>query len=148
MIVFAILMISASISMIKKNKTKIINATNNYMQLASIGFLVGIVTGFLGAGGGFLIIPALLFFANLPMKQAVGTSLLIIFINSTIGFAGDLYLNTPINYSFLLILSAMAFLGMFIGILLSKKIDGNKLKPIFGWFVLVMGIYISILFLN
>ena len=144
MIVFAILMISASISMIKKNKTEIKNHRTNYTQLAFIGFLVGIVTGFLGAGGGFLIIPALLFFANLPMKQAVGTSLLIIFINSAIGFAGDLYLNTPIDYGFLLLISAMAFVGMFIGILLSKKIDGNKLKPVFGWFVLVMGIYIII----
>lgn len=144
MIVFAILMISASISMIKKSETEITNHTINYTQLAIIGFLVGIVTGFLGAGGGFLIIPALLFFANLPMKQAVGTSLLIIFINSTIGFAGDLYLNTPIDYQFLLLISAIAFSGMFIGILLSKKIDGNKLKPIFGWFVLVMGIYIIV----
>lgn len=144
MIVFAILMISASISMIKKNKTEIKNHTTNYSQLAFIGLLVGIVTGFLGAGGGFLIIPALLFFANLPMKQAVGTSLLIIFINSAIGFAGDLYLNTPIDYKFLLLISAMALIGIFIGILLSKKIDGNKLKPIFGWFVLVMGIYIII----
>ncbi|MEO8252894.1 MAG: sulfite exporter TauE/SafE family protein [Flavobacterium sp.] len=142
MIVFAILMISASLSMIKKKRTEIIHSETNYTQLAFIGFLVGIITGFLGAGGGFLIIPALLFFANLPMKQAVGTSLLIIFINSAIGFAGDLYLNTPIDYGFLLIISAMAFLGMFIGIRLSKKIDGNKLKPVFGWFVLVMGIYI------
>ncbi len=142
MIVFAILMISASISMIKKNKKEVLVHKTNYPQLALIGFLVGIVTGFLGAGGGFLIIPALLFFANLPMKQAVGTSLLIIFINSAIGFAGDLYLNTPIDYALLLTISAMAFIGMFIGVLLSKKIDGSKLKPIFGWFVLVMGIYI------
>jgi uncharacterized membrane protein YfcA len=144
MIVFAILMIAASISMIKKNKTEIANHKINYSQLAIIGSLVGIVTGFLGAGGGFLIIPALLFFTNLPMKQAVGTSLLIIFINSAIGFAGDLYLNTPIDYGFLLTISAMAFIGMFIGISLSKKIDGDKLKPIFGWFVLIMGIYIII----
>lgn len=144
MIVFAILMISASISMIKKNQTDLSSRKTNYTRLAIIGFLVGIVTGFLGAGGGFLIIPALLFFANLPMKQAVGTSLLIIFINSAIGFAGDLYLNTPIDYSLLLTISAMAFIGMFLGVLLSKKIDGSRLKPIFGWFVLVMGIYIII----
>ncbi|HTG65392.1 MAG TPA: hypothetical protein VL859_03350, partial [Flavobacterium sp.] len=67
-----------------------------------------------------------------------------IFINSAIGFAGDLYLNTPIDYVFLLLISAMAFLGMFLGILISKKIDGHKLKPVFGWFVLVMGIYIIV----
>lgn len=144
MIVFALLMIAASISMIYKNSPQLESSKTNYLQLAIIGAIVGLVTGFLGAGGGFLIIPALLFFANLPMKQAVGTSLLIIFINSSIGFAGDLYIGTPINYTFLLSITAIAFIGMLIGSFLSKKIDGNKLKPIFGWFILVMGIYIVI----
>lgn len=142
MIVFSVLMMAAAISMIRKTKTVEIPPKTNYMQLGIIGFFVGIVTGFLGAGGGFLIIPALLFFANLPMKQAVGTSLLIIFINSSIGFAGDLYIGMPIDYPFLIMISSIALIGMLIGIKLSKKIDGTKLKPIFGWFVLVMGIYI------
>ncbi len=142
MIVFSLLMMAASISMIKKNNVATITGKTNYIQLAIIGFFVGIVTGFLGAGGGFLIIPALLFFAKLPMKQAIGTSLLIIFINSSIGFAGDLYIGTPIDYGFLFIISSIAFIGMLIGTQLSKRIDGAKLKPIFGWFVLVMGIYI------
>lgn len=142
MIVFSVLMIAASISMIRKTNAEPKTTQTNYLQLSLIGFLVGIVTGFLGAGGGFLIIPALLFFANLPMKQAVGTSLLIIAINSSIGFGGDLYIGTPINYPFLLGVSAMALFGMFIGSRLSKKIDGARLKPVFGWFVLVMGFYI------
>lgn len=142
MIIFSVLMITAAISMIRKNKPEIKTTETNYIQLSIIGFVVGIITGFLGAGGGFLIIPALLFFANLPMKQAVGTSLLIITINSTIGFGGDLYIGTPINYPFLLGVSAMALFGMIIGSQLSKKIDGTKLKPLFGWFVLVMGFYI------
>lgn len=144
MIVFAILMMAASLSMINKKDPHIVSAHTNYLQLAIIGAIVGIVTGFLGAGGGFLIIPALLFFANLPMKQAVGTSLLIIFINSSIGFVGDLYIGTPIDYHFLISISAMAFIGMLIGTRLSRKIDGNKLKPFFGWFILVMGIYIIV----
>ncbi|PZX94726.1 sulfite exporter TauE/SafE family protein [Flavobacterium aquariorum] len=144
MIVFAVMMMAASFSMIRKTNACIQSSGTNYLQLAIIGGIVGIVTGFLGAGGGFLIIPALLFFANLPMKQAVGTSLLIIFINSSIGFAGDLYIGTPIDYKFLLSISSMAFLGMIIGTQISKKLDGDKLKPIFGWFVLVMGIYIII----
>lgn len=150
MIIFAVLMMAAAFSMIRKTNSKTESTTINYVQLGAIGFIVGIITGFLGAGGGFLIIPALLFFANLPMKQAVGTSLLIIFINSSIGFVGDLYLGTPINYIFLLTISSIAFIGMLIGTQLSKKIDGNKLKPIFGWFILVMGIYIIIkeIFLN
>jgi uncharacterized membrane protein YfcA len=144
MIIFAVLMMAASFSMIRKTNSDIHSTGVNYLQLALIGAVVGIVTGFLGAGGGFLIIPALLFFANLPMKQAVGTSLLIIFINSSIGFMGDLYIGTPIDYPFLLGISSIAFIGMLIGTQLSKRMDGNKLKPIFGWFVLVMGIYIII----
>lgn len=142
MIVFSVLMIAAAVSMIRKTKTPTHTPKTNYTRLGIIGFLVGIVTGFLGAGGGFLIIPALLFFANLPMKQAVGTSLLIIFINSSIGFGGDIYTGMPIDYPFLLTISGIALIGMLIGIKLSKKIDGAKLKPLFGWFVLVMGIYI------
>jgi uncharacterized membrane protein YfcA len=142
MVVFSILMILASISMIRTKTIQIQGAKTNYTQLAIIGFFIGIITGFLGAGGGFLIIPALLFFAKLPMKQAVGTSLLIIFVNSSIGFAGDLYIGTPIDYPFLLIISSIAFVGMLIGTQLSKRIDGTQLKPIFGWFILIMGIYI------
>jgi len=144
MIVFAVLMVAASLSMIKKKGPHILSPHTNYLQLSIIGAVVGIITGFLGAGGGFLIIPALLFFANLPMKQAVGTSLLIIFINSSIGFVGDLYIGTPINYQFLLSISTIAFAGMLIGTRLSKKIDGDKLKPAFGWFILTMGIYIIV----
>ncbi|KIA93972.1 permease [Flavobacterium sp. KMS] len=142
MLIFSVLMIAAAISMIKKNKAELKPTETNYNKLSIIGFIVGIVTGFLGAGGGFLIIPALIFFANLPMKQAVGTSLLIIFINSSIGFGGDLYIGTPVDYIFLLEISGIALLGMLIGTQLSKKIDGTKLKPLFGWFVLVMGFYI------
>jgi len=107
-----------------------------------IGLFVGMVTGFLGAGGGFLIIPALVVFAGLPMKQAVGTSLLIIFINSIIGFSGDLLNGVTINYVLLLSISIIAIVGMLFGVQLSKKITGEKLKPAFGWFVLFMGIYI------
>ncbi|NHM07385.1 sulfite exporter TauE/SafE family protein [Flavobacterium sp. CYK-4] len=141
MIVFALLMMAASVSMIRKT-TEVKTASEHFPQLALIGFLVGFITGFLGAGGGFLIIPALLFFANLPMKQAVGTSLFIIFINSLIGFGGDLLSGIPIDYSLLLTITAIAIIGMLIGTQLSKKIDGAKLKPAFGWFVLLMGIYI------
>ncbi len=142
MFVFGILMVAASLSMIRKSKGEQIESTLNIPRLAFIGFLVGFVTGFLGAGGGFLIIPALLFFANLPMKQAVGTSLFIIFINSLIGFTGDLINGITINYQLLFTVTAIAIIGMLIGTQLSKKIDGAKLKPAFGWFVLVMGLYI------
>lgn len=142
MFVFGILMVAASVSMIRKSKVEKTEAKLNIPRLAFIGFLVGFVTGFLGAGGGFLIIPALLFFANLPMKQAVGTSLFIIFVNSLIGFTGDLINGITINYQLLFTVTVIAIVGMLFGTQLSKKIDGAKLKPAFGWFVLVMGLYI------
>ncbi len=142
MVVFAILMMAASMSMIRKTKVVEVTEQINFPRLGLIGLLVGLVTGFLGAGGGFLIIPALIFFAGLPMKQAVGTSLLIIFINSLIGFTGDVINGLDINFQLVLSVSAIAIVGMFIGTALSKKINGAKLKPAFGWFVMVMGIYI------
>lgn len=141
-IVFAILMIMTSFSMIKKTETNEKIEVPNYKILVLIGFSIGLITGFLGAGGGFLIIPALLFFAKLPMKQAVGTSLFIIFINASIGFTGDILNGIKINYQLLFTISGIAIVGMLLGISLSKKIDGAKLKPFFGWFVLLMGIFI------
>tara|TARA_R110002124_G_scaffold200238_1_gene367027 strand:- start:174 stop:959 length:786 start_codon:yes stop_codon:yes gene_type:complete len=142
MIIFAMLMVATSFSMIKKSKIVVETPEINFIMLAVIGLLVGVIIGFLGAGGGFLIIPALLFFGNLPMKQAVGTSLFIIFINSMLGFAGDLIGGVQVDFKFLGIISLMAIIGLLIGTTLSKKIDGSKLKPAFGWFVLMMGIYI------
>jgi uncharacterized membrane protein YfcA len=143
MVVFALLMIAAAVTMIRKSKA-VVATLIHFPQLALIGFSVGLIIGFLGAGGGFMIIPALLFFANLPMKQAVGTSLLIIFINSFIGFSGDVLNGVNIDYILLLKISTIAIIGMLIGTQLSKKIEGAKLKPAFGWFILMMGIYIIV----
>lgn len=142
MAVFAVLMIATSVSMIKKSNLDRFIHHISFLRLSLIGLLVGLLTGFLGAGGGFLIIPALLFFANLPMKQAIGTSLFIIFINSLIGFSSDMLSGVDINFKLLFTISAVAIAGMFLGAWLSKKIDGAKLKPAFGWFVLLMGLYI------
>lgn len=145
MVVFAVLMVAASTAMIRSAAVSpAATVQSNRSRLPLIGLLVGIVTGFLGAGGGFLIIPALLFFAKLPMKQAVGTSLLIIAINSLIGFGGDLLANPQIDFGLLLSIAGIAIIGMFIGTFLSKKIDGATLKPLFGWFVLTMGCYIIV----
>ena len=94
-------------------------------------------------GGGFLLIPALVLIMNLPMKEAIGTSLLIIAMNSLIGFTGDLGQH-PMDWKLLLSLSAVAALGIFIGVWLNQKIDGKKLKKGFGWFILVTGIYILV----
>nr|WP_027003292.1 sulfite exporter TauE/SafE family protein [Hugenholtzia roseola] len=147
MLLFAILMIAASYSMIKKdNNTEKIEETEqvfNYPLILLEGSVVGVLTGLVGAGGGFLIIPALVVLSKLSMKQAVGTSLVIIAAKSLLGFTGELG-KTQIDWTFLAIFSAFAIVGIFAGMALSQKIEGKKLKPAFGWFVLVMGIYILI----
>ncbi len=147
MVLFAILMVFASVSMIrdKKKNEETGNGEQkfNYPLILLEGAVVGLLTGLVGAGGGFLIIPALVLLSKLPMKQAVGTSLLIIAAKSLIGFTGDLS-NYTMDWKLLLTVTALAIGGIFIGDLLSKKIDGNKLKKGFGWFVLIMGIYIIV----
>ncbi|MEZ4802120.1 MAG: sulfite exporter TauE/SafE family protein [Gelidibacter sp.] len=142
MIFFAIIMLLASITMIRNKRPEEAEVKKtNYSLLMLQGIIIGFVTGMVGAGGGFLIIPALVILAGLPMKKAVATSLFIIAINSLIGFTGDLT-NMNINWPFLLTFTAIAVVGIFIGIWLNKFIDGKKLKKAFGWFVLIMGIYI------
>jgi len=144
MLFFAIIMVLASISMIRDNgkeKLENVEIIYNYPLIILEGIVVGVLTGIVGAGGGFLIIPALVLLAKLPMKKAVATSLLIIAIKSLIGFIGDVQ-NMNINWLFLAIFTGLSIVGMFIGIYLNKFIDGKKLKKGFGWFVLLMGIYI------
>lgn len=147
MLVFAVMMIAASYSMIKKDKKQPNENEGeqkfNYPIILVEGAIVGILTGLVGAGGGFLIIPALVILSKLPMKEAIGTSLVIIAAKSLIGFFGE-GSETVIDWSLLTKVSAFAIVGIIIGTMLSKKIDGAKLKPAFGWFVLVMGIYIII----
>ena len=110
---------------------------------AGEGSVVGILTGLVGAGGGFMIIPALVNLLKTPMKVAIGTSLVIIALNSLIGFFSSVK-NVEIDWKLLSTISSIAIIGIIIGTQLSKKIDGKKLKPVFGWFILVMGIYIII----
>lgn len=146
MMLFAVLMVAASFSMIKTKKAEAESTEEteqkfNYPMILLEGALVGVLTGLVGAGGGFLIIPALVMLSKLPMKQAVGTSLLIIAAKSLIGFTGDLG-NRTMDWTLLLSVTVLAIIGIFIGDKLSKKIDGNKLKKGFGWFVLIMGLYI------
>lgn len=145
MLLFALMMISASFSMIKvkTNRKGIDERKSNVLLTITIGFIVGILTGLVGAGGGFLIIPVLVVLNGLSMKEAVGTSLVIIMAKSFIGFLGK-NSHLIIDWTFLLQFIVFSIIGVFIGLFLSKKIDGRKLKPVFGWFVLVMGIYIIV----
>lgn len=144
MVFFSLIMFLASISMIRRKKGGEDNTAVqkfNYPLILVEGLGVGVITGIVGAGGGFLIIPALVIFAKLPMKKAVATSLLIIAIKSLIGFIGDVE-NMVIDWGFLLTFSGLSVVGIFLGIYLNQFIDGNKLKKAFGWFVLVMALYI------
>lgn len=144
MLVFAVLMVVAAFKMIKKDhRLAVISPQKyNYSLVIFQGFLVGIITGFVGAGGGFLIIPALVGLLKTPMKKAIGTSLLIIAINSAFGFLTSYQHFGEINWIFLISISALAIFGILIGSYLSQNIDGKKLKPAFGWFVLVMGVFV------
>lgn len=144
MVVFAILMVAASVSMIKNRTVQAEQkAASSPLLLVLYGVLIGLVTGFLGAGGGFLLIPALVILMKLPMKEAIGTSLLIIALNSLIGFLGDIGRH-PIDWLFISIVATIAIAGIFIGGYFNQKVNADKLKKGFGWFVLVMGIYIII----
>lgn len=146
MVLFALLMVLASVSMIRSGSRPpeaetVAQENHALLPLMAYGLGIGLVTGLLGAGGGFLLIPALVLLVGLPMKKAVGTSLFIIALNSLIGFTGDLG-QMQIEWPFLLTITGIAVGGILFGTYLGKFISGAKLKKGFGWFVLVMGIYI------
>lgn len=152
MLVFAVLILASSYSMIKKRKPNRINEVKwdefakspiGIPFVVLLGILVGFITGFVGAGGGFIIVPVLIFFLRLNFKKAIGTSLCIIAINSLIGFTGNIG-HQQINWLFLLSISAMCIVGIVIGSLMSDKISSKKLKPAFGWFTLVVGIFVLV----
>jgi len=155
MILFAFLMFAASAFMIfngddEDKKTPVsLERNSKILPLALWGLAIGFITGLLGAGGGFLIIPALVLFVKLPMKTAIGTSLVIIAINSIFGFLFSLK-QTPLDWEILLLFTGLAIIGIYLGGLWAEKIPGKILRNLFGWFVLLMAIYILIkeLFLN
>lgn len=148
MLLFAVLMILASISMIRKRKDKEAEEEKktlelNYFGIILQGLAIGLLTGLVGVGGGFMIVPALVILLGIDMKVAVGTSLMIMAANSLTGFLGDIFTST-IEWDFLLIFASISIAGIFIGNAISKKVDGANLKYGFGWFVLAMGFFIII----
>jgi uncharacterized membrane protein YfcA len=147
MLIFAVLMLLASWSMIRSRESiKLVKAKEGgarVFPLMIFGLLIGVVTGLLGAGGGFLIIPTLVLFLGLDMKTAVGTSLLIIAINSLFGFLFSLN-HFTFNWILLLSFTALSAAGLFIGSHFSDKISPATLKKGFGWFILFMGIFVIV----
>lgn len=146
MFAFSIVMILAAVSMIRKNSGRTNQVTGNLKKRLLVGiqgFFVGCLAGFVGAGGGFLIIPALVMLVGLPMKEAVGTSLLIIATQSMVGVLGSLE-SQEFDWLFLLKFAIFAILGIIIGSKLSQRVSNEKLKVGFGYFVLIMGIFIML----
>ncbi|TAL40589.1 MAG: sulfite exporter TauE/SafE family protein, partial [Chitinophagaceae bacterium] len=148
MVVFAVLMLTASVIMIKNHRDDYKEGVEKVqhekiLPLTLLGLSIGVITGLLGAGGGFLIIPSLVLFIKLPMKTAVGTSLVIIAINSLFGFLFSLK-QFEYDWQLLIWFTVIAIAGILIGNKLAEKISGSILKKVFGWLVLVMGIYIII----
>lgn len=145
LVLFTITMALASISMIRSKPRAAQDGpvAINYPKVMLEGLGVGALTGAIGVGGGFLIVPALVLLANVPMKKAVGTSLMIIAIKSAIGFTGDLNAGLDPEWGFLLAFSGLSLLGIFIGAWLGTKISGARLKSIFGYFVMVMAVFMA-----
>ena len=146
MFVFSVLMILAALMMMKKNNPKKDDnqdvPKNKFALVMLEGLVVGGVTGFVGAGGGFLIIPALVLLAGLEMKIAVGTSLIISALKSIIGFGGDVIGGFQTDWIFVFYVMIATLVGVLVGNFLSRKFTGEQLKKYFGIMVLVIGFYI------
>lgn len=141
MVLFAALMIAASVSMIRGRKEveREAGKASNWWLVPFEGALVGVLTGMVGAGGGFLIIPALVVLVRMPMKTAIGTSLMIIAVKSMIGFLGDLGTDKVMDWALLGTFTSLTIAGILLGMRLAKRMDGGALKKGFGYFVLIMG---------
>ena len=143
MVLFAVIMLLASISMLTgriaadEDEPKKINF---FYIVPGVG-IIGLLMGLVGAGGGFLMIPMLVFFGGLPMKKAVGTSLFIIAINSLTGFVGDMQ-TINIDWEFLLSFTVVSVFGIFAGTYLQRFVNETQLKRGFGWFILLMAAFI------
>ena len=139
MLLFSLVIIISSIPMMKQPITEPNTTTSekNYGLLIVIGLAVGVLTGLIGAGGGFIIVPALVLFARITIKQAVATSLIIIAFNSLVGFCSDLSL-LKIEWDFLILFTALSILGILIGTYISSFVRESTLKTNFARFMIIM----------
>lgn len=145
MVLFANVMIIAAMQMLRSKPVMESTGANSTIPTVKAlwrGIEVGFLTGLLGAGGGFIVIPVLVFSFRLRMKDAIGTSLLIIAMNTLSGFAGDLLHGRLYHLQLLIPLTVLAVSGTFIGRRLGESVPGDQLKKYFGWFILIMGCFI------
>ena len=144
LVVFASLIIIASVLMIRKKQPAIETLRiSNSIVIVFSGLFIGLLSGLVGVGGGFLILPALVLLVGLRFDVAVGTALLVITFNSLLGFVGDI-LNHPVNWQFLASITSLAIAGIFIGNIFTSMISPDQLKKSFGWVTFSMGIWILI----
>ncbi|SES92304.1 sulfite exporter TauE/SafE family protein [Nonomuraea wenchangensis] len=146
MAAFAAMMLATAIAMIRGRRTPRVAPARDELPVLHVvaeGVAVGAVTGLVGAGGGFLVVPALVLLGGLPMGVAVGTSLLVIAMKSLAGLAGYLH-SVPIDWSLALPVTAAAVVGGLAGGSLAGRIDGQRARAAFGWFVLAMGVFVLV----
>jgi len=145
---FTFIMLLAAISMIIPQKVQTSGNEKgggvHGVFLGILGMLVGVIAGFVGAGGGFLIIPALVLMGKIPIEKAIVTSLFIVCLNSIVGFLGVVQIFHEIDWELLTLFTGIAIVGLVVGMLFTKKITGEKMKPYFGWFILLLGVYLMI----
>ncbi len=146
MVAFGVLMLAAAIMMLTKKQSTNTHqsGSHNPLLIVAEGALVGMATGMLGAGGGFLIIPALVLLMGMEMKKAVGASLLIIALKSLIGFTGDLQAGIEIDFTLIGSLIACTLVGMWIATKIADRLDGDKLQKGFAYFTLIIATLIFI----
>jgi uncharacterized membrane protein YfcA len=142
--VFAMLVIVSSLMILLKHKWASNDDGKERLKLLlPVSFTTGILGGFVGAGGGFLILPSLIIFARLPFKIAVGTTLLVIGLNSLLGFLGDV-MNYSINWLFLALITGLASVGMILGNFYGARIPASYLRLSFAWIMLITAIVILV----
>ncbi len=140
MLIFGVALLAAAIAMLRSQRQPTKPAENKPMMLTLYGIAVGALSGLLGVGGGFLMTPALVLWAGLDMRRAVATSLVLISINSTAGVATDMVDGLQYDWPLVIVCTIITTAGIIIGTLLSRRIEVNTLKSIFGWLVLAIGI--------
>jgi len=142
LVVFGVLMVASAIALLARRPVEDAKQTNVALGRAIlIGLAVGTCSGFVGAGGGFLLVPALAIFGGLTLREAIGTSLFIIALQAFAGFAGhvsDVKLDVPL----MLIVTSGAAIGSFIGASLGKRIQPSSLRQTFAWLVIAMGVFV------
>lgn len=145
LLIFGVLMLVTAISMFRRRRPGIEQATHtpHAAQAVAAGFGVGVLTGFLGVGGGFLIVPALVFFGGLQIKKAVGTSLFVIFLNSVAGLIGHISHNV-FDWSLTSAVTTLAVGGAVGGTVLSHRLAAHRLQRMFAVLILGVGAFLVV----